>query len=123
MAIKANYKKMLMDATKAIGTYDKSFDASLNILAEILMERDAVYKEYVKQGRKPLVLIISDRGAENMRPNPLLKQWNDLNSSALSYLSAVGLTPAGLKKITNDTTEKKEVDALSRLLYDIEELA
>ena len=123
MAIKANYKKMLMDATKALGIYDKSFDASLNILAEILLERDAVYKEYVKQGRKPLVLIISDRGAENMRPNPLLKQWNDLNSSALSYLSAVGLTPAGLKKITNDTTEKKEVDALSRLLYDIEELA
>lgn len=123
MANKGNYKKMLMDATKALGIYDKSFDASLNILSEILLERDAVYKAYVKDGRRPLVVHTQDRGAENLRPNPLLKQWNELNASALSYLSAVGLTPAGLKKITNDTTEKKEVDALSRLLYDIEELA
>ena len=120
MANKGNYKKMLLCATKELGIYEKSFDASLDILAEILTEREAVYREYVKQGRHPLVLTITDRGAENMRPNPLLKQWNDLNASALSYLSAVGLTPSGLKKITNDTTEKKEVDALSRLLYDIE---
>lgn len=120
MGNKASYKKILMNATKELGTYDKSFDASLNILAEIMTERENVYKEYVKGGRHPLVLTISDRGAENYRQNPLLKQWNDLNSSALSYLSAVGLTPAGLKKITNDAIEKNEPDALSRLLYDIE---
>lgn len=120
MANKGNYKKLLLNATKELGIYEPSFEASLNILSEILTEREAVYKEYVKGGRKPLVLIISDRGAENMRPNPLLKQWNDLNSSALSYLSALGLTPAGLKKIMNDSGENKDVSALDKILYDIE---
>lgn len=121
MGNKASYKKTLLNATKELGTYDKSFDSTLNILAEILTEREAVYKEYVKQGRKPLVLIISDRGAENMRPNPLLKQWNDLNTSALSYLSAVGLTPAGLKKINNGLlNDGASVSALDKILFDLE---
>lgn len=121
MANKGNYKKMLMRATQDLGTYDESFNATLDILAEILTERERVYKEYVKGGRKPLVLIISDRGAENMRPNPLLKQWNELNTSALSYLSAVGLTPAGLKKINaNNLSGGVEMSPLDKLMFELE---
>lgn len=120
MANKGNYKKMLMRATQDLGTYDESFNATLDILAEILTERERVYKEYVKDGRKPLVLIISDRGAENLRPNPLLKQWNELNTSALSYLSAVGLTPAGLKKINANTTTSGGMSPLDKLMFDLE---
>ena len=120
MANKGNYKKMLIAATKDLGTYDDSFNATLDILAEILTEREAVYKAYCKGGRKPIVLTISDRGAENYRQNPLLKQWNDLNTSALSYLNAVGLTPAGLKKITNESDDAREVDNLSKLLFELE---
>lgn len=121
MANKGNYKKALIKATQDLGVYDISFNQSLDILAEILTERERVYKEYVKDGRRPLVLIISDRGAENMRPNPLLKQWNELNNAALSYLSAVGLTPAGLKKINNGAlADGASVSALDKILFDLE---
>lgn len=120
MANKGNYKKALIKATQQLGTYDESFNQSLDILAEILTEREHVYKEYVKGGRNALVKIVSDRGAENMRPNPLLKQWNELNNSALSYLSAVGLTPSGLKKINNGLSDALDVSPLDKILMDLE---
>jgi hypothetical protein len=49
-----------------------------------------------------------------------LKQWNELNNSALSYLSAVGLTPSGLKKINNGLSDALDVSPLDKILMDLE---
>ena len=121
MANKGNYKKALLKATRELGTYEEALDQSLDILAEILTEREAVYKQYRKEGSQPIITFVSDRGSENPKPNPLLRQWNELNASALQYMTAVGLTAAGLKKIQKDALDSGGgLSALDRMLFDLE---
>lgn len=104
---KKQYKTRITTASKNVGTYKKSFDHVIATLADILEERDRVRKQYLDEGAEPLVTVVSDRGAENRRPNPLLRQWNDLNTTALAYWRDLGLTPAGLKKINDETLKEK----------------
>jgi len=96
---KTEWKTILEGQIKYDHDYLPSFQTSIMILSEILEERDNVYAEYVKSGSKPIIEFKSDRGAVNPKPNPLLKQWQELNTSALSYLRELGLTAAGLRKL------------------------
>ena len=117
---KTQYKTRILTATKNIGTYNKAFDQVINTLSDILAERDRVHKQYVDEGSEPLVDFVTDRGQHNRKPNPLLKQWNELNASALSYWRELGLTPAGLKKINDEALKEKKVSALDSILSNLE---
>lgn len=96
---KQAWKKRIEEQIKIDRNYISSFQTTLTILSEILEERDRVYEAYIKDGARPTVIFTTDRGAENMKPNPLLRQWQDLNVTALQYLRDLGLTPAGLRKL------------------------
>ena len=74
-----SWKKALVEKTKEEGTYKPSFDIAIDILSEILEERDKVYKLYLEDGSRPVVDVTTDRGQTNKRPNPLLNQYKDLN--------------------------------------------
>ena len=117
---KKQYQTRILTACKNVGTYKKSFDQVINTLADVLAERDRIYKKYIDEGAQPLVTVTSDRGAENKRPNPLLKQWNEMNTTALSYWRDLGLTPAGLKKINDDELKEKKVSTLDSILSGLE---
>ena len=84
-----------------------SFETSLNILAEILEERDRVHAAYEEDGSRPVVEFKTDRGSVNMKPNPLLKQWQELNITALQYLRDLGLTAGGLRKLSGQLPKEK----------------
>ena len=96
---KTDWKKTITKQIKVDREYIKAFDTTLSILAEILEERDRIYEAYEADGSRPVVIFTTDRGAENLKPNPLLRQWQDLNVTALQYLRDLGLTPAGLRKL------------------------
>lgn len=96
---RAQWEKKLKSQIKFDAEYIPSFQTTIRILSEILEERDRVYEAYLKDGARPVIIFTSDRGAENPKPNPLLRQWQDLNTSALSYLRDLGLTAAGLRKL------------------------
>lgn len=111
--------KIKKEMTQA-GTYQKLFDSVISSLAEILEERDRIRSRYVDEGADPLVMVTSDRGAENLRQNPLLKQWIDLNNQALSYWRDLGLTPAGLRKINEDAMTERKLSPLEEVLNVLE---
>lgn len=102
------------------GTYQKLFDSVISSLAEILEERDRIREQYLKDGAQALIEYTSDRGSENMRPNPLLKQWTDLNAQALTYWRDLGLTPAGLRKINEDAMTERKLSPLEAVLNVLE---
>lgn len=102
------WRRLIKRQTKAVGTYQKTFDSVIDTLAGILAERDAVYKQYEDEGSEALVEKISDRGARNHVINPFMTLWKDLNASALAYWRDLGLTPAGLKRINEAAMQKKE---------------
>ena len=102
-----DWKRTIRRQTKAVGTYQKTFESAIDALAKILAQRDEIYQQYVDEGSKALVTKTSDRGAVNWVPNPLLTLWKDLNTSALAYWRDLGLTPAGLKRINESAMTKK----------------
>ena len=77
-------------------------------------------RQYQKEGSQPLVLVVSDRGSENMRKNPLLSSWQEMNRDALAYWRDLGLTPAGLKKIDENSMKKEPLSGLDQLLSRLE---
>ena len=115
-----HWKSKIKKEMTAAGTYQKLFDSVISSLSEILEERDRIRQQYLDTGAQPLVLITSDRGAENMRPNPLLKQWSELNNQALAYWRDLGLTPAGLRKINDEAMNEKSMSPLEAVLNVLE---
>lgn len=96
---KSKWKKRITEQIKIEHDYIASFQTTIDILAEILEERDRVYAAYIEDGAQPTVIFTTDRGQKNPKPNPLLTQWQDLNVTALQYLRDLGLSPAGLRKL------------------------
>ena len=101
------WKNKIKRAATEAGTYKPVFDPAIDALAKILVQRDAVYQQYLDEGAVPIVERTSDRGAVNSAKNPLISLWNDLNGMALSYWKELGLTPASLKKINEAAMDKK----------------
>ena len=104
---------------KMVGTFKDSFLPAVNALSEILERRDAAYKEFVESGGETVVERVSDRGAVNMGMNPRLKVWMELSNQALAYWKDLGLTPAGLKKIDEQSMKPKKVSALAEALREL----
>lgn len=105
-------KKLL----KAHGTDEKQYKPLISTLADILAERDAVYRQYLEEGAMPVREYTNKAGATNLTKNPLLILWDDLNKSALSYWRELGLTPSAYKKISGDSPKKKESGGLAAAL-------
>lgn len=100
------WENAIKTAIKKEGHYRPIFDRSIVILSEILFERDRIYTQFKDEGSQVLIDYESDRGSQNRRPNPLLKQWQELNNTALSYLKELGMTAGGLKKLKSDIEER-----------------
>lgn len=96
------------------------FGNVIQTLAELLEQRDKLYKQYQAEGSEVMVLYTSDRGQENMIINPLLKEWQNMNRDALVYWRELGLTPAGLKKLNEDSMKPAEQSPLDKVLANLE---
>lgn len=115
---RAQWEKKIKEQMQLDEKYIASFQTTIKILAEILEERDRVYSIYQEQGALPVIDFTSDRGAVNKKPNPLLRQWQELNVTALTYLRDVGITPAGLRKLQGQLPEKQAEKSKLDMFYD-----
>lgn len=112
---KAQWKTVIEGQICFEPEFANSFQTTIMILSEILEERDRVYQAYYEAGAKPVVEFTQDRGAVNLKQNPLLRQWNELNTTALSYMRDLGITPAGLRKIQGSLPKQSPSAKFSKL--------
>ena len=98
----------------------EGFGNVIKTLAEILEQRDKIYKQYQDEGSIVMVEYVSERGNVNLVINPLLKEWNNMNRDALVYWRELGLTPAGLKKLNDDAMNQPKMSALDQVLSKLE---
>lgn len=91
------WRERLKQACESAGTYREPFNVTLETLAEILEQRDLVMQQYREEGSHATIEAITDRGSRNVKENPLLRTWKDLNQTALAYLRELGLSPKALK--------------------------
>ncbi len=104
---KAKWKERIIEQMKTVGTYNEAFDSSIDTLADIIDQREKAYAEFLANGGEACFKHVSDRGSVNIKKNPRLQVWQDLNTQALAYWRDMGLTPAGLKKL-NEAALKTE---------------
>ncbi len=105
---KSEWKPKIIEACKAAGTYEPFFDSVIDTLSDILGKRDKAEELYQASGANPVITHVNKAKQSNITKNPVLVVWDDLNKSALSYWRDLGLTPAGLRHITNSAPAKKK---------------
>lgn len=116
---RAAWKRLIVKCTKEVGTYQRSFDAVITTLADILEKRDNAQELFDAEGGQVIVEHTNKGGATNVEQNPLLRLINDLNRDALQYWRDLGLTPAGLKRIRDSAMQKPKVSALALALKEL----
>lgn len=104
---------------QAAGTYRTWFDDIIVTLADILARRDYAQQLFDESGGNVLVNHTNKAGATNLEQNPCLRLINDLNRDALAYWRDLGLTPAGLKRIDEQSMKQRKKSALAEALKGI----
>lgn len=115
-----SWKKLIIEQMVSVNTYDDAFLSAIETASVILERRDQALKQWRDEGSMLTVVKTSDRGATNVAKNPLLSIIQECEQDALKYWTALGLTPAALKKMfdKSKSEEKKGsalVDALKAL--------
>lgn len=97
-----DWKAKLTKQTQQIGTYKPAFDASIEILADILTQRDRAKEQWIAEGSIPVVELTNKTTATH----PCLKLVMDCEAAALPYLRELGLTASAHRKIKGDSKEQ-----------------
>lgn len=113
------WRKTILKQCREVGTYKPAFDSVIDALSQLLEQQDNAYAAFVASGGEACVEHTQDRGAINLKKNPRLQAWMDLNMQALAYWRDLGLTPAGLKRINEQALDKPKESALARALREV----
>ena len=117
---KKTWKSRIKKACREAGTYKPYFDHVIDTLAGVLEKRDEAMDMYdLDDDEKIIVTVTNSKGTAKVK-NPLIAIWEDLNKLALNYWRDLGLTPAGLKKINEESFAKTKGSAGNSLLEMLE---
>ena len=116
---KITWKKKIIEACQAAGTYRAYFDSVIDTLASVMEQRDDAMEKFKATGGNTVISYTNKGGAVNIVKNPALVVVDDLNKTALAYWRDLGLTPAGLKRISEQALQKKEKTSLEDVLKGI----
>lgn len=101
------YKKRIISDMKSVGTYKQEFDKVIDNLAKIYEDMDAARGQFVKSGGSIVVKHTNKNGSTNLVKNPFFLAIEGLQNNILQYNRELGLTPAGLRKITGENVQKE----------------
>ncbi|MBR5268052.1 MAG: P27 family phage terminase small subunit [Lachnospiraceae bacterium] len=113
------WRKKITEACQAAGTYRTYFDSVIDTLASIMEQRDDAMDKFKQTGGNTIISYTNKGGATNIIKNPALVVVDDLNKTALAYWRDLGLTPAGLKRISEEAMQKKTKTSLEDVLKGI----
>lgn len=99
MATADDYKKDIVRKMKSVGTYNLSFQHSIDVLSRTLYDYEIAVKNFESSGSHIIVKHTNKNGSTNVVKNPLYLAIEKLRDDVLSYSRELGLTPAGLKRI------------------------
>lgn len=104
---------------KQVGTFRPEFQLTMERLAKVYMRIKEAEEQFNEEGRQILVEQATSTGGVKTVKNPLLTEIDSLNKQALELETALGLTPAALKKVNETampTGPKAEDDPLAAAL-------
>ena len=110
------YVQKIRARMKQVGTYRPEFQLTMERLARIYIRMKEAEDQFQEEGRQILVEQATSTGGFKTVKNPLLTEIDSLNKQALEIETALGLTPAALKKVNETampTAKKTEDDPLA----------
>ena len=116
---KEEWVPRIREACVNAGTYRPYFDDLITTLAGVLERRDECERQYNESGEGMTIERTNKAGFTTMVKNPTMVFYDDFCRTALSYWKELGLTPAGLKKLKDETFNDRKEDkgsGLQRLL-------
>lgn len=117
---KGAWKRRIVDQMVQVGTYKDAHLPIIETCAEILARRDEALKQWREEGSEYMCTFTSDRGATNQKKNPLLGVIQEHEKDALSYWTALGLTPQSMKKqMQDEKVEEEKLSPLARALMQV----
>ena len=112
---KAQWIQRITEACRQVGTYKEPFDDVIETLADILSRRDAARVLFKKSGKSMFVDRTTKSGQTDVVLSPVMRLIDDLDRDALAYWRDLGLTPAGLRKLSG-SAEAPPTDPLAAAL-------
>ncbi len=113
------FEQKIRARMKQVGTYRPEFKLTMERLAKVYKRMLDTEEQYTEEGCQILVEQESSTGTFKMVKNPLLVEMDSLSKQALEMETALGLTPAALKKVNEaamPTAKPAEDDPLSAAL-------
>lgn len=105
---KGAWKRKIIGQMMEVGTYKDCHLSTIEVLADVLSRRDEAIKKWRDEGSEFMTTFTSDRGATNKKKNPLLGVIQEHERDALSYWTALGMTPQSMKKQMQDKQDEEE---------------
>jgi P27 family predicted phage terminase small subunit len=98
---------------KSLGIYKPEFDITINMYCGLVEQYEAIQKDF----KKSKFTVVENTGySDNKKKSPVIVSMESLRKDILTYATALGLTPQGLKKLQKDDQEKKPVSKLEMAL-------
>ena len=113
------YTQKIRARMRQVGTYRPEFELTMERLAKVYMRTAEAEKQFSDEGKEILIEQETSTGSTKLVKNPLLTEIDSLNKQALEMETALGLTPAALKRV-NETAmpsaQKQDDDPLTLAL-------
>ena len=97
-----------VDNMKSLGIYKPEFDTTIQIYCSLVEQ----YQQLEKNFRKSKFTVVEETGySDNKKKHPIVGSMESLRKDILAYSNALGLTPAGLKKINDSMKPDKKKES------------
>lgn len=107
---RASYKTRITRAMKSLGTYRKEYDLTIGMLANLQEQYEQLNRTYMDEG-----LPYYEDTQTGRKKSPIVTTLESLRKDILAYQTALGLTPAGAKKLDMQQTDTEPSDLVKAL--------
>lgn len=113
------YIKEIKRKMRAVGTYNISFNYTIEVLAKVLVDYQTTIETFEKTGGHIVIKHTNKNGSTNLVKNPLYLALEKLRDDIITYSRELGLTPAGLKRINQDGNKPEKKSNLEMILSEL----
>ena len=114
------YKSEIIAKMERLKVYKPEFDYVIDLLAKTLYLYMVTEKTFLDEGGKLVISYTNRGGKRNKVKNPTWQSMEVLRADILKYSQELGLTPASLKRIKEESLSEDTTDPLVNLLKGLE---
>lgn len=106
-----NYTLRIRNAMKHLGTYRPEFEMAIGMLAQLQRQYDMLAERFEREGMP--FEVETETGSKKA---PIVTTMESLRKDMLAYMGAMGLTPAGARRLDAERPKQEDGSPLLDLM-------